>query len=109
VLLKSERAWRNIPATEVWRDALKAKGVSKAFTDAHSFLTSATCDVFERATYLEELMSPVIYAIHTIEAQPMLSSVSGLFDSIVAHFEQFATENPELADGAIPAYKRVAQ
>jgi hypothetical protein len=108
-LLKSERAWRKMTATEVWRDALKAKGVSKAFTDAHSFLTSATRDLFERATLLEELMGPVMDAIHTIEAdQPMLSFASGLFDSIRAHFERFATEYPELAEGAIPADKRAA-
>lgn len=106
---KSERAWRKMTATYAWSDALKAKGVGKAFTDAHAFLNSATCDDFECIERVEELMSPVMDAIHQLDAdQPMLSMVPGLFNSIAKHSDSFAEEYPDLAIGVVPANKRAA-
>jgi hypothetical protein len=66
-------------------------------------LSALDNDLIFLAERVEELMGPVMDAIHTLEAdQPMLSYLSSVYDGLRDIFEGFSEANPSLADGEIP-------
>ena len=56
---------------------------------------------------VEELLGPVMDAIHQLEAdQPMLSFIKPLWQQLQTHFTEFTEDNADLAKGEVPADKR---
>jgi Protein of unknown function (DUF 659)/hAT family C-terminal dimerisation region len=104
-IVASKEAIKKLSATQVWRDAVTKCSVP--LRKAHDMLSALENDLFFLAEKVEELLGPVMDAIHTLEAdQPMLSYLSSVYDSLRANFDAFGKENPLLADGEIPADKR---
>ena len=57
-------------------------------------------NLFALAYKVEELLGPIMDAVHTLEAdQPMLSYEAGLYDNLHEHFEEFSDANPHPATG----------
>ena len=80
---------------------------SAAMNKAHDMLAELEGDLFSLADKVEELLGPVMDAIHILEAdQPMLPYFSGLYDNLEEHFMVFSADNPDLATGEVPIDKR---
>jgi hypothetical protein len=104
-VVASAEAIKKLAATQVWRDTMTK--CSTALRKAHDMLFALENDLFCLADKVEELLGPVMHAIHTLEAdQPMLSYLSSVYDSLRDHFSSFSSANPVLANGEMPADKR---
>jgi hypothetical protein len=104
-VVASAEAIKKLSATQVWRDSMTKCGT--ALRKAHDMLSALENDLFCLADKVEELLGPVMHAIHTLEAdQPMLSYLSSVYDSLRDHFSSFSSANPVLANGEMPADKR---
>jgi hypothetical protein len=103
-ILRSEQALRNLAATDEWKVALRD---SPALKMAHTQITTVDSDLFEMGKKAEELLGPVMDAIHTFEAdRPMLPFVYRSWQALLAHAELFTSNNEELGKGHVPADKR---
>jgi hypothetical protein len=64
---------------------------SASLRKAHDMLSASDNDLIFLAERVEELMGPVMDAVHTLEAdQPMLSYLSSVYDGLRDIFEDFS-------------------
>jgi hypothetical protein len=103
-VLRTEQALRNLLATEQWKVALRD---SPALKKAHAQISSVENDIFQMGKKVEDLLGPVMDAIHQFEAdQPMLPFVFGWWQKLLAHAALFADNNPKLNKGQVPPDRR---
>jgi hypothetical protein len=104
-VVASKEAIKKLSATQAWRESMTKSSAS--LRKAHDMLSALDNDLIFLAEKVEELMGPVMDAIHTLEAdQPMLSYLSSVYDGLRDIFEAFSKANPSLADGEIPTDMR---
>jgi hypothetical protein len=77
--LRNEKALQVLTSTDEWKVGVKGAGQKSNIKKAHELLTCADETLFDGARLLEELLSPVMHAIHTLAAdQAMLPYLRGL-------------------------------
>lgn len=89
-VLRSEAVVRKLAASAEWRATLAD---SVAMKRLHEQVTAADSDLYHSASKAEELLGPVMDAIHQLEAdQLMLSCLSGAWNKLLTHAAHLAEQ-----------------
>jgi hypothetical protein len=109
-VLRSKKALKVLSQSEEWEAGLGDRG--SKLKSAHTAMHNPDANLFDDAEKFEELLGPVMDAIHQLEAdQPMLSYLAGVYAKLRAHFESFADNNIpcfniEINEGFLPPDRR---